>query len=408
MRHIKNPNFGAVIFRRNTTQVRNEGGLFDASMRLYPYAGGIPKESTLEWKFPAGSKIKFAHLEHDSTVLSYQGAEIPAILYDELVHFSKSQFMYMLSRNRSTCGIKPYVRATTNPDADSWVREWVDWYIDNNTGLPIPERSGVKRWFIILNDKMIWANSKREILEQYPNSFPKSFTFISANIFDNKKLLEVNPEYLSNLHALPTVERERLLNGNWNIKPSAGLYFKRSFFKIVDEFPKETIKVRYWDRASTQKTDTNDPDYTVGLKLEKTSDNIFYVTDLVRIQETPLNVQKAIKNTAILDGYNCTIGLEQDPGQAGVSEIDFMVRQLTGYAIKVNKVSTDKITRALPVSSQAEAGNIYIVKGNWNQEFFRELENFPDGKHDDIIDSLSGAFNLLSQQKYRITDLGRW
>ena len=55
----------------------------------------------------------------------------------------------------------------------------------------------------------------------------------------------------------------------------------------------------------------------------------------------------------------------------------------------------DKETRAKPISAQAEAGNVKLVRGPWNAEFLRVLESFPVGKHDDEIDALSGAHSLV-------------
>ena len=407
--HLHVPHFGAVIFRRNSTMVRNQGGLWDTSMEIYanPRLGGFPKETPLEWDFPAKTSVKFAHLQYDSDVLSWQGSQIPLIIFDELTHFSRAQFFYMLSRNRSTCGVKPYVRATTNPDADSWVREFIDWYIDKETGYAIPERSGQIRWFIMLNDTLIWADTKKELIEKYPASLPKSFTFISASIYDNKKLLEADPGYLANLHALPRVERERLLNGNWNIKPSAGLYFQTGYFELVDAVPANRNAVRYWDRAATKKTETNDPDFTVGIKIEKDNNNIIYVTDMIRIRESPLGVQTIIKNTAVRDGLHVRIGVEEDPGQAGVADAEHITRLLQGFIVKRNKVMKDKVTRALPVSAQAEAGNIKVKRAKWNDDFFKELENFPEGTHDDIVDALSGAFLMINQSSYSLEGMSR-
>lgn len=401
------PGFTCAIFRKNSTQIRSPGGLWANSQDLFREFGGVPKESTLEWEFPKGAVIKFGHIDHEKDKYAWQGSQICLLCFDELTHFSRDQFFYMLSRNRSTCGVRPYVRATTNPDADSWVRDLIDWWINPATGYAIPERSGIIRWFIVINDSIIWGESKADLQEKYPESLPKSFTFISASVFDNQKLLEADPGYLANLHALSKVERERLLNGNWNIKPASGLFFRRSYFEIVESLPAKTKKVRYWDRAATKKTETNDPDFTVGLKLEKDDDGILYISDLVRIQESPLGVQSAIKNTATRDGIQTRIGIEQDPGQAGVSEIDYLLRMLSGYNAKSYKVSKDKVTRASPVSSQAEAGNIKILAAKWNDELFKELENFPDGNHDDIVDALSGAFEMLLDNKFNIQALCR-
>lgn len=401
------PGYTAIIFRRNSTHIRAPGGLWDNSQELFRFFGGVPNESTLEWNFPSGAVIKFAHLQYEKDVYQYQGTALCGIYWDEATHFSDFQFWYMFSRNRSMCGIKPYQKMTCNPDADSWVRKLVDWYIDPETGLSIPERSGIIRWFIRIDDSIKWANTKEELENKYPTSLPKSFSYIPASVFDNKKLLEADPGYLANLHALSRVERERLLHGNWNVKSTAGLYFQKQYFEIVTAVPRTVSIIRYWDRASTKKNDTNDPDYTVGIRLEKDVNNILYVTDMVRIQETPLQVQNVIKNTAIRDGISVRIGIEEDPGQAGVADAEHLSRLLMGYAVKRNKVMKDKITRATPVSAQAEAGNIKVLHGKWNEDFFKELENFPEGTHDDIVDALSGAFLMINEDTYNLAALAR-
>ena len=401
------PGYTAIIFRRTSPQLTSPGSIWHESQEIFRQFGGVPNQTDLEWKFPSGAVFKFSHLQHSKDIYSHQGAQYAGIYFEEGCQFTKEQFFYMLSRNRSMCGIKPYIKMTCNPDAQSWVREFIDWWIDPNTGLAILERSGVIRYFIQLNDSIIWGECKAALHAKYPGCLPKSFTFISASIFDNQKLLDADPGYLANLHALPRVERERLLNGNWNIKPSAGLYFQKGYFEVVDAIPATNQKIRYWDRAATKKTETNDPDFTVGLKIEKDINNIIYITDMVRVQESPLGVQTIIKNTAIRDGIQVKIGIEEDPGQAGVSEADHLTRQLQGYYVKRNRVTKDKVTRASPVSAQAEAGNIKVLRGKWNDDFFRELENFPEGSHDDIVDALSGAFLMINQNSYNLSAMAR-
>lgn len=404
--HHKTPGFQAAIFRKNATQIRNPGGLWDESEKLFYDFEGQARQSILEWQFPSGATVKFAHLDQEQDKYSWQGSQICLIGFDELTHFSWGQFVYMMSRNRSTCGIPPYIRATTNPDPDSWVRTFIDWYIDDK-GYAIPERSGKIRWFMIENDETIWADTREELIAKFPDCLPKSFSFIASSVFDNKILLEKDPGYLANLKALPRYEREQLLHGNWNIRPTAGMFFQKTNFETLIALPKNLSYVRYWDRAATKKTENNDPDYTVGIKLGKDSNGVFYVCDMVRLQESPLHVQNAIKNCATQDGNYVRIGLEQDPGQAGVSEVDLLIRLLAGFTATAYRATKDKISRASPVSAQAEAGNIKVLKANWNENFFRELENFPDGLHDDIVDALSGAFLMHTESSYDLMGLTR-
>lgn len=234
MRHIGVPGFGGVIFRRTSVQIRNEGGLWDTSKEIYSYVGAEPKESTLEWMFRKGPKIKFSHLEYEKNIFDWQGAQIPFIGFDELTHFSEKMFFYLLSRNRSVCGVRPYVRATCNPDPESWVAKLVEWWIDQETGYPIPDRDGVLRYFIKNGDNYIWGDSKAEVIEKAwfileelvadsgvtAEDFVKSITFISGNVYDNRKLLEADPGYLANLLSQDEQTQLQLLKGNWKIKIS--------------------------------------------------------------------------------------------------------------------------------------------------------------------------------------------
>ncbi|TNE74990.1 hypothetical protein EP331_00430 [bacterium] len=233
LRHVNNKKWGGVIFRRTTPQIKNEGGLWDASSNIYPYVGGTPKESVNEWHFQSGAKLKFSHLEYEKDKLNWMGSELNFIGFDELTHFSSSQFFYLLSRNRSTSGIQPYVRATCNPDPDSWVYELIKWWIGED-GYPIKERDGVIRYFIRHEGKYIWGNTKEEVISKSSfmldemveksegtvkaEDFIKSITFISGSIYDNKELLRVNPQYLANLNAQDDEVKAQLLDGNWKIR----------------------------------------------------------------------------------------------------------------------------------------------------------------------------------------------
>jgi predicted phage terminase large subunit-like protein len=404
LRHAMiNPQFAAVLFRRTLADAKKPGGTWDQMLRMYGPLGAKPRNDNLSWQFKDGGKIVVGHLEHETTVLDWQGAEVPLLLFDELTHFSRDQFFYLLSRNRSLCGVRPYVRATCNPDADSWVAEFIAWWIDQETGLPIPERGGKIRWFVRINDTLMWADSREELIEkQGADVLPKSVTFVPASIYDNQALMAADPGYLANLMALSVVERARLLGGNWKIRPAAGLYFRREWCEVVDAIPAGLQTVRYWDLAATEKTDSNDPDWTVGLKLSGTrAGGVYYVTDVVRMRESPGKVETAILNTASADGKSVRIGLPQDPGQAGKSQAETFIRKLVGYTVAADRETGDKVTRFGPFSAQCEAGNVKFLRAAWNLTLFDALEAFPDAAHDDDADACSGALNLLIGGKAR-------
>lgn len=402
LRHVGNGDFGAVYFRRTMPQITSEGGAWDKSYDLYGSAGATMIQSpNLQAQFPSGAKVSYSQLQYEDSVHNWQSSQIPLILMDELTQFTRRQFFYMLSRNRSTCGVSGYLRAATNPDPDSWVKEFISWWLDPETGYAIPERSGIIRWFARLDDEIVWAGSREELLSIDPRAKnPMSVTFIPSDVYDNKIMLGLDPSYISKLESLPRWERERLLGGNWNSRPSAGTIFSRSDFKVVDVTPRAEATVRYWDRAATEPSEASpDPDWTAGVSISRCADGLFYINDVDRFRARPLGVKVRIRAVASQDGRATDIGIEQDPGSAGVSEADDLVLSLAGYSVRAYRPTGSKVNRWKPLSAQAQAGNVLLARGPWNEAFISELCALTDSPgdygHDDQADAAAGAFNAL-------------
>ena len=409
LRYKNVPGFGSTIFRKNFTQIFAQGGLWDESLDIFSSIRGAEQNvSRGQWKFKNKkgevlSKITFAHIERDDEVSKWQGSQICGLCFDELTHFSKKVFFYMLSRNRSSCGVKPFVRATCNPDADSWVADFISWWIDQDTGYPIPERSGILRWFIRREDEVIWADSKEELWERFElkspeeRAEPRSVTFIMSQLSDNKELMRINPSYYANLKALPTVERERLLYGNWKIKPAAGLYFKRTQLgAIIDVLPDDVTQwVRCWDLAATEKDENGDAAYTAGVLIGKRKNGRYVIADVINRQMGAADVRNMIKLTAQADRAKykrVRIRLPQDPGQAGKEQAESYIKFLSGFDVTAVKESGSKEARAEPMAAQWQAGNFDLLYGDWNESYLYQLENFPDGKFKDMVDASANGF----------------
>lgn len=409
LRYKNVPGFGCTIFRKNFNQIFAQGGLWDESMEIYQgVKGACPKFARGQWLFcndegQTLSKVTFAHIEKDEDVHKWQGSQICELGFDELTHFSEKIFFYMLSRNRSACGVEPFVRATCNPDANSWVAKFIEWWIDQDTGYPIPERSGKIRWFIRRDETLYWANTRQELWKRFnlttteEKSEPRSVTFIMSKLSDNKELLRVNPGYLANLKALSQVERERLLMGNWKIKAAAGLYFKRSQLgDILNNVPIDVIQwVRCWDLAATEKDEGGDPAYTAGVLMGKRSNGRYVVADVVNKQMSASDVRQTIKHTAQMDMARykrVRVRLPQDPGQAGKEQAQSYIKFLAGFDVTTVAESGSKEARAEPMAAQWQVGNFDIVYGDWNEEYLLQLENFPDGKFKDMVDASANAF----------------
>ena len=221
LRHVSKRGFGGVIFRRTSPQITNQGGLWDESAELYPLAGARPYIGSLDWTWPNGANIGFRHLQHESDIYNWQGAQLAYLGFDELSHFTEKQFFYLIGRTRSMCGVRPYVRGSTNPDP-GWVKTFLAAWVDPTH--PDPAKSGELRWFVRPSGELVWARTREELVGKYPKEIPRSVTFIRASVYDNKILLEKNPEYLGNLQAQTPYERARLLDGDWNAKREGLVY----------------------------------------------------------------------------------------------------------------------------------------------------------------------------------------
>lgn len=406
-RYIRTPGYSAIIFRRTTKQVTGGGSIWDESQSLYPILGGVPREHRLDWKFGTGddepdATVEFGHLEHEKNKLDHQGKQYAGVFFDELTHFTETQFWYLQTRARTTCGVRPRVWGTCNPDPDSWVRTLIDWWIGDD-GLAIPERSGVLRWFARLpDDSLQWGNTQAETHAEAAKQVPelrledvKSLTFIPAGLDDNAILTDADPSYRATLMSMPRIERERLLGANWNTRAVAGMFFRRSYFEIVDHPPAKPVKrVRAWDLAATEPTKENpDPDWTVGVLVSIDRDNVLYVEHVERLRKGPLGVERSVRNLAVTDGQKTHVAMWQDPGQAGKAQITHWKGLLLGYVLLVERAAKNKQEYAKPVSSTAEGGRIKVVRGPWNDAFLGAMEAFPPpkGGHDDDPDAMSLA-----------------
>jgi predicted phage terminase large subunit-like protein len=178
-------------------------------------------------------------------------------------------------------------------------------------------------------------------------------------------------------------------------RPLDGALFKIAMIQTLDAAPVGGRIVRAWDLAATEQVGTRDPDYTVGLKMARTDEGRFVVLDVVRLRGGPDEVEAAIVNTAAQDGRSVTISIPQDPGQAGVSQALYYTRKLAGYKVNTSRETGDKSTRAAPVASQINVGNLSVVRAPWNRTLLDEMAGFPSARHDDCVDGLSRAFNEL-------------
>lgn len=178
---------------------------------------------------------------------------------------------------------------------------------------------------------------------------------------------------------------------------SEGAVASREWFGVVDSIPRGTVEVvRSWDLAATV---SGKADWLVGTKMAKVGGR-FYILDVARSRTAPADVIPRIASIAAQDGRGVTVTVEQEGGGSGKIVSSHIAAQLAGYRIVFMRPTGDKVFRALPFLDQAKAGNVFLLRGDWNDAFLSELDTFPNGEHDDQVDTSAYAFAKLAEPRF--------
>jgi phage terminase large subunit-like protein len=452
LKHVRSPDFGAVIFRRELTRITAEGGLWDEAMGLYPAFGGEPRQSPrFEFEFPGGAGVQFGHLEHEKSKLSWQGAQIALLLFDQVEELSASQFWFMQSRNRSVRGLRCYTRCTFNPAAVGepgyWVNDFLRWWWDPETGLPIPERSGVLRWFVRVEDEFSWADSAEELVDRHrcPPEDPISVTFIPARLGDNPKMVEADPRYGSRLRSMDYADRQRLEGGNFLVSERGGGIVQRWWFPIIRDPAEQpvadtgkpvgdsiySLQVRAWDLAGTE-GGGDETSGVLGGRVRETGRVV--IRHEVRFQEEPGATLQRVIGTILYgsegrgpDGPGVVVSLRIDPGQAGKHQAqvytDAIRKACAAEGVAPPRIvlrayragGGDKLERSKPFRAAAAPayegrlspetgvrvgavyGTVDVAAGPWADRLVSALHHFTgrDGGRDDTMDACSDMYTAL-------------
>ena len=212
--------------------------------------------------------------------------------------------------------------------------------------------------------------------------------------------MKADPGYMANLKALSVVERERLLYGNWKIKPAAGLFFPRSALpELLSEIPNDVVRwVRGWDLAATDTDEGGEPAYTASVLLGKRKDGRYVIADATNNRIKAEKVRTLVKQCAVSDKAKykrVRIRMSKDPGQAGKEQAQSYTKMLAGFSVHFVSESGSKEARAEPFAAQWQAGNVDVVAGTWTETLLGQYESFPESKFKDLVDAGSNAFNEL-------------
>lgn len=429
---IDDPKTTCIMFRRTTPMISGQGGIWDTACGIY---NQLPKKlrpkirlKDLSFVFPNGARVKYQHMERVNDKLNIQGLQFTFIGVDEACQFEWEQLEYMMSRLRSESHHRSRMVMSCNPDPDHELRRLLDWYLDED-GYPIKERDGVIRWFIRRDGEFIWGDTQEELKEKYGEKcLPLSFTFVSANVYDNPIVEQTNPEYVAFLEGLNEVDKAQLLHGCWDARAKGSNYFQRDW--VLGKNGKHNTlpasashPARGYDLAAQERSQVNKyPDFTTGVKVYK-YDGIYYIVGdyyngfydeetnchgrlCCRVGERNLKIAQQAER----DGKDCTLVFPVDPGAAGKQVYTDMASKFGGLGYRVKKdvipTNKDKLTKFIPFADAAENGLVKIVEDSFDpvtlEIYLKELESFDNTRSsttrkDDFVDATATAFNYLSQ-----------
>lgn len=377
--YVDDPDYSVLILRKTLTDLMQPKALIRTANLWLSGTDAKYNGTTHIWTFPSGATMTFRYLENEGDEYNYKGTAFQYIAFDELTQFSEDaySFLFRSLERKANSKIPLRIRSASNPGdkGHNWVKQR---FIPPSKPMD-PAKMDEYKLSLERYHEMMKSQSRR---------------FIPARLEDNPYIDQ--KEYVDSLGRLDSVRREQQWHGDWDIAEEGGM-FKRQKFKYIDAAPEGCKWVRYWDMASTEKTEKNKPCWTAGV-LMGTKEGIFYIADIVRKQLNPTERDELQGGTAALDGRQVVIAEEEEGGSSGKSVSSYHSRGIfQGYTYNPIRSTGSKIDRARPFASAVNNGNVYLVRAEWNYEFISECEAFPMGADKDQVDAASGSFNALTE-----------
>lgn len=413
LQYVDVPGYSGLLLRRTWPDLTAPSAILT---RFKKWMEGKPvrmKDEGRMWIFPSGATIQFGTLQFHKDTAKYMSAEYQFIGFDELTHWGERTYEFMFSRLRrpqiSCLGCSTPLIRKRNPNSGYAIYKHVNAGYETKCKEKFPdpkviaeyppaEMDGLTIFDVPLRMRSatnpgsvghLWVKS--HFID--PKTRAEKATFIPSLIRDNPSLDQKS--YIASLQHLTPVDRERMLNGDWDVSEE-GAMFKRHDFQFVKTAPPDhaiKAKVRFWDLAATV---TDKSDWTVGALVSITKGGHWFVEDIIRFQGRPSEVESVIISTAHLDGRRIPVYMEQEPGSAGVNNIEHYRRLLAGFYFEGWRANGDKETRAKTMSVQAAHQNFYCVAAQWNMAFLDEFSLFPVVEHDDQVDACAHGFDVIN------------
>lgn len=386
-RYVDCPYSRGVIFRTTSTQLLAQGGLWEEAQSLFKRVYGNKLKINIKLMkitFPSGASLQFSHYENEKAKEKFKGLQADYIAFDEATEFTEEQITYLLSRNRNPKA-EVYHKASmcmaTNPHCDSFLKDWIWWWLDPETGIPDPKKKGVTRYFVKQRDGTLdWYDTREEAEVVYGtegDNAVKSMCVIGSTVYDNPF---ISKAYIGNLKTQSRVEQDRLLYGSWTAREESAGYFKKEWLTQLKYARGDSVaKVRAWDLAASVPSESyKNPDWTAGVLMSKDKEKMYTIEHVTRFRERFQGVEQRIIDQAYEDGRDVVILIPKDVGSSAQSyamSLQAKIAEL-GFTVRLVKPKLDKVTRFGAFAAMAEALRVRFVEDDWNKDYFNELEMF--------------------------------
>jgi predicted phage terminase large subunit-like protein len=368
LQYVDVPAYHALILRPTLGEFEQPGGLIEVSHDWLGQTDAWWHGGRREWAFPSGATVRFGYLRNPADLKQFKGPSYSFCGFDELTSFTETLYRGMFRilrqpKDGTLAAVPLRMRAASNPGdvGHAWVKSR---FVD-------------------------------------PRSRAADVGYVPAKIADNP-FLDYDA-YVASLSHMSPVDRERLIKGDWDVMEEGGK-FHRDRFVVIDasQVPPAERVVRYWDLAATEPSQSNpDPDYTCGLRLERSAGGVFTIADIRHGRWADQEVEDVVRQAAVEDGPGVDVYVEQEPGASGKLVVSHYKRKvLAGYACYAGLPrGGDKEVRSRPVAAAVANGLVQVVRGPHLAAFLDECQIFPNGAHDDMVDALSGAHSKLNDRE---------
>jgi predicted phage terminase large subunit-like protein len=370
------PGYGSLLLRRTYGELTMDGGLIEQSHDLLDSTDAYWRGDEHRWTFPSGAKLQFGHMQHRESHRRYQGFEGQFVGGDELTHFEEYQWDFV-----KKCLRRPAPSSRLQASADGLTL----------ADVPLRRRAASNPG----GRGHEWVKS----LYVEPDTREPDAIYLPARIADNPYLDQAS--YIAGLSGMRGAVREQMLEGDWDVEDD-GDFFTMDRIRWVDKAPPAVRRIRRWDLAATEvSVERRDPDWTIGLLMERSADGLFTVTDCEAFRYGPGRTQDILKRTARRDGRRVHQWFAQDPGQAGKDQLYNLAKALTGSIVKGRVETGDKADRAEGAAAALENGTLRFLASIPHKKLIEtQLRRFSaEGStgHDDVVDALSGGYTILQR-----------